>query len=73
MPDGREHAPLRTLVSFVLREPLAYDLELELLESAVQPMRLGDHGCCQLGWTTFVSPQSGTASRRRRVRIQMAG
>ncbi|MBW6392580.1 type VI secretion system baseplate subunit TssG [Billgrantia antri] len=73
LPDGREHAPLKTLVSFVLREPLAYDLELELLESAVQPMRLGDHGCCQLGWTTFVNPESGAASRRRRVRIQMTG
>ena len=73
LPDGREYASLKTLVNFVLREPLAYDLELELLESAVQPMRLGQHGCCQLGWTTFVNPQSGGAAQRRRVRIQMTG
>lgn len=73
LPDGREHAPLCTLVEFVLREPLAYDLELELLPNAVQPMRLGDAGTCQLGWTTFVNPESGSASKRRRVRIQMTG
>ncbi|MFY0989258.1 type VI secretion system baseplate subunit TssG [Halomonas sp. C05BenzN] len=73
LPDGGEHAPLRTLVDFVLREPLAYDLELELLPSAVRPMRLGEAGSCQLGWTTFVDPEAGGAARHRRVRIQMTG
>lgn len=71
LPDGEEHQPLKTLVSFVLREPLAYDLEVELLESEVKPMRLGDAGSCQLGWTTFVDPEGDEASTRRRVRIQM--
>lgn len=71
LPDGEEHKPLRTLVSFVLREPLAYDLELELLESEVKPMRLGDAGSCQLGWTTFVDPESDDSTARRCVRIQM--
>ncbi|BBI64283.1 hypothetical protein HSBAA_55890 [Vreelandella sulfidaeris] len=71
LPDGEEHSPLKTLVSFVLREPLAYDLELELLESEVKPMRLGDAGSCQLGWTTFVDPEHDDCSTRRRVRIQM--
>ncbi|MFC7089632.1 type VI secretion system baseplate subunit TssG [Halomonas salifodinae] len=73
LPDGREHAALKTLMAFVLREPLAYDLELELLESAVLPMRLGEAGSSQLGWTTFVNPDAQGASRRRRVRIQMTG
>ncbi|MFC3284146.1 type VI secretion system baseplate subunit TssG [Litchfieldella rifensis] len=73
LPDGCEHASLETLVNFVLREPMAYDLELELLPSAVRPMRLGEAGSSQLGWTTFVNPESGSASRRRRVRIQMTG
>ncbi|WP_249977516.1 type VI secretion system baseplate subunit TssG [Vreelandella olivaria] len=71
LPDGEEHQPLKTLVSFVLREPLAYDLELELLESEVKPMRLGDMGSCQLGWTTFVDPDGDDMSARRRVHIQM--
>ena len=71
LPDGEEHQPLKTLVNFVLREPLAYDLEIELLESEVKPMRLGDAGSCQLGWTTFVDPEGDEASTRRRVRIQM--
>ncbi|MDN3554493.1 type VI secretion system baseplate subunit TssG [Halomonas maura] len=71
LPDGRDHQALRTLVDFVLREPLAYDLELELLESEVRPMRLGEGGSCQLGWTTFVQPEADAAPRRRRVRIQM--
>ncbi|MCS2610818.1 type VI secretion system baseplate subunit TssG [Halomonas dongshanensis] len=72
LPDGCEHAAFKTLVSFVLREPMAYDLELELLESEVKPMRLGDEGSCQLGWTTFVDPHGEGSSRRRCVRIQMA-
>lgn len=71
LPDGEEHQPLKTLVSFVLREPLAYDLEIELLESEVKPMRLGDVGSCQLGWTTFVDPEADEVSIRRRVCIQM--
>lgn len=71
LPDGQEHQSLKTLVSFVLREPLAYDLELELLESEVKPMRLGSAGSCQLGWTTFVDPNGDDTSTRRRVRIQM--
>ncbi|MDQ7729126.1 type VI secretion system baseplate subunit TssG [Halomonas sp. SpR8] len=71
LPDGEEHSPLKTLVSFVLREPLAYDLELELLESEVKPMRLGDAGSCQLGWTTFVDPESDNRTTPRCVRIQM--
>ncbi|MDN3524965.1 type VI secretion system baseplate subunit TssG [Halomonas sabkhae] len=71
LPDGRDHAALETLVTFVLREPLAYDLELELLESEVRPMHLGDSKSCQLGWTTFVNPDLNATARRRRVRIQM--
>ncbi|UYG07271.1 type VI secretion system baseplate subunit TssG [Halomonas sp. M4R1S46] len=71
LPDGRDHQALRTLIDFVLREPLAYDLELELLESEVRPMRLGEGGSCQLGWTTFVQPEADAAPRRRRIRIQM--
>lgn len=73
LPDGVEYASLKTLVDFVLREPMAYDLELELLESAVRPMRLGEAGSCQLGWTTFVNPDTSRGSQRRRVRIQMTG
>ncbi|GHC16187.1 type VI secretion system baseplate subunit TssG [Aidingimonas halophila] len=71
LPDGCDHAPLRTLIEFVLREPLAYDLELELLPSEVRPLCLGEHASSQLGWTTFIDPRSGDASQRRRVRIQM--
>lgn len=69
LPDGIEHAPLRTLVDFVLREPLAYDLELELMASEVNPMRLGEANSCQLGWTTFVNP--GEAPCRRQITIPM--
>jgi len=71
LPDGEEHQSLKTLVNFVLREPLAYDLELELLASEVKPMRLGDAGSSQLGWTTFVNPDSDDTSKRRHVHIQM--
>lgn len=71
LPDGRDHLALRTLIAFVLREPLAYDLELELLEPEVQPMCLGQAGSCQLGWTTFVDPYGDASVGQSRVRIQM--
>ncbi|MGO3055728.1 MULTISPECIES: type VI secretion system baseplate subunit TssG [Halomonas] len=71
LPDGQDFPALKTLVNFVLRSPLACDLELELLESEVKPMRLGQESSCQLGWTTFVDPDNSKAHQRRRVRIQM--
>lgn len=71
LPSGRDHQALGALVDFLLREPLAYDLELELLASEVRPMRLGEGESCRLGWTTFVDPDAEEPSHRRRIRIQM--
>ena len=72
LPAGKDHHSLTTLVNFVLREPLAYDLELELLQNEVKASRLGDITSCQLGWTTFIDPDVNDTASNSRVRIQIA-
>jgi len=73
LPDGRDFAPLQAVVDFLLREPLAYDLELELMSDQIRPMRLATQDPERLGWTTFVDPRTDAMRRHRRVRLQMRG
>lgn len=70
LPSGREFRVLQSLVDFLLREPLAYDLELELQPEEVDGMRLSCPKTSQLGWTSFLSPRTEAMRQGRRVRIQ---
>lgn len=54
LPEGEEYLPLTTLVSFLMREQLAWDLRLGLEPDAIGGMRLGDKRCSQLGRTSFI-------------------
>lgn len=72
LPERKDHHSLTTLVNFVMREPLAYDLELELMQNQVKASQLGDITSCQLGWTTFIDPDANDAALNSRVRIQIA-
>ena len=56
LPDGKHHLPLKNLVAFLLRDQLAYDLALGLIQEEIPPMQLhpdAKHGC-NLGWTSFL-------------------
>lgn len=67
LPSGKEHQPLLTLVQFILREQMAFDLELGLKGDEVSAMRLDSQRCSALGWSSF----TGHVSKKRCVRIQI--
>ena len=67
LPDGEEHERLIKLVEFVTREQLAYDLELQMREKDIRPMKLGND--VRLAWNSFVTPE--TARELPVVRLQI--
>jgi len=62
LPSGISFNRLRALIDFLLRDGLAYDLELRLKQHALSPFCL--HSCrgAQLGWTSFVDDRHGQIS-----------
>ena len=60
LPNGDDYSRLIRLLEFVVREPLAWDLELHMLPQDIQPVALGRYG--RLGWTTFSSPPNANAN-----------
>ncbi|MCL9781344.1 type VI secretion system baseplate subunit TssG [Vibrio sp. S4M6] len=67
LPTGKEYEPFCRLVEFVLREQLAYDLELELKEEEVPEMCIKQQSTNSLGCSSFL----GGPSYNRRVKIQI--
>ncbi|EAM8732028.1 type VI secretion system baseplate subunit TssG [Salmonella enterica] len=54
LPEGEEHLPLITFISFLLRDQLAWDLRLGLAPGEIGGMRLGDKRSSRLGQTMFI-------------------
>ena len=54
LPEGVSHAPLNRLIEFLLRDQLAYDFELGLIQKEVPPFRLHQQEGANLGWTVFL-------------------
>jgi type VI secretion system protein ImpH len=70
LPTGKDHQSVIKLVEFILREQMAFDLELGLKADEAPAMRLSssediDSAC--LGWTSF----TGHTQENRRVLIQI--
>lgn len=65
LPSGRDFPRLRELVEFLLKDQLAYDLELHLTEKDSPTFLLGDPDRSQLGWTTFIG--DALASRQQPI------
>jgi type VI secretion system protein ImpH len=60
LPGREAHTIIRRLINVILREPLAWDLQLELAPAAAPQWVLGEG---ELGWTTLVEPaQTGGVS-----------
>lgn len=74
LPSGKEYQPLMTLVEFILREQMAFDLELVIKEGETSPMQLSATNSASLGWYSFIGNGSETranGSQTRRIRIQI--
>ncbi|RCK40938.1 hypothetical protein TH25_24340 [Thalassospira profundimaris] len=54
LPSGKDYARLKELVEFLLKDQLAYDIELNLQRNEVPAFKLGCPDTASLGWTTFI-------------------
>ena len=54
LPSGKEYQPLCKLVEVILREQMAYDLELTMAEDEAPKLELGSDKGIALGWTSFL-------------------
>lgn len=57
LPIGAGYGPLCALVRFTLRDPLDYDIRLELLKSHRRALCIGAQNTCHLGWTSWLGPE----------------
>ncbi|HGA2317812.1 TPA: type VI secretion system baseplate subunit TssG [Pseudomonas putida] len=68
LPRGINFNRLRALIDFLLRDGLAYDLELRLKQNALSPFCLHRSQGAYLGWTSFVDGLHGQISPAVRFR-----
>ncbi len=68
LPTGKEYLPLCKLVEFVLREQMAYDLELHLEDGATSSLILDKNREIPLGWSTFLGEERHMQSITIQVR-----
>lgn len=54
LPDGDQYSPLVRFVSFILRDQLAWDLQLGFGPQQARGIRLGDGKNAALGWSSFL-------------------
>lgn len=66
LPSGKEYEPLCKLVEFIMREQMAYDLELTIEESEAPTFCLDAQHGIELGWTSFLG-----GSEAKQVLIQV--
>ncbi|MNN74190.1 hypothetical protein D3C81_1903610 [compost metagenome] len=62
LPSGVNFGRLRALIDFLLRDGLAYDLELRLKQDALSPFCLHRSQGAYLGWTSFVDDRHSEIS-----------
>jgi len=68
LPSGKEYQPLCKLVEFVLREQMAFDLELELKKEEVPSMCLTRDSQLSLGWSSFLDAKNSDCKVKIQVR-----
>lgn len=54
LPIGFGYQPLCALTRFTLRDPLDYDIRLELRREEIRELRIGEQNVCHLGWTSWL-------------------
>ncbi len=58
LPDKEMHGILRDLIGFAVRDPLAWDLSLQLEPGAAPAWALGES---EFGWTSMLDPPAGAS------------
>ncbi|MGX5217154.1 type VI secretion system baseplate subunit TssG [Pseudomonas segetis] len=54
LPVGSGYNPLCALVRFTLRDPMDYDIRLQLRKDQIKELRIGNDNLCRLGWTSWL-------------------
>lgn len=67
LPSGINSGRLRALIDFLLRDGLAYDLELRLKPKELPSFSLCRTRGAHLGWTSFIDDRQGTHSPMVRI------
>ena len=63
LPDQPDFRALVDLINFLLKDPLAFDVELTLDRRDLPDLRLGQYSDCRLGWSTWLgAPPPGDPS-----------
>lgn len=57
LPGGRGRKPLAALLRFTQRDPLAYDVRLQMLHTEMRELHLDMQNPCRLGWTTWLGTE----------------
>lgn len=57
LPVGTGYQPLCALVRFTLRDPLDYDIRLQLRRDDIRDLRIGAENPCRLGWTSWLGSE----------------
>ena len=57
LPVGTGYQPLCALVRFTLRDPLDYDIRLQLRQDDIRDLRIGAKNTCRLGWTSWLGSE----------------
>lgn len=69
LPNGINFGPLRQLINFLLRDSMAYDLELGLKQEEIPPFMLSKNSGTYIGWTSFL-PQDAPLRLESTVKIR---
>lgn len=70
LPSGINFGRLRALIDFLLRDGLAYDLELRLKQQQLPPFNLSRSQGSHLGWTSFFDDRHGATSPKVLIRVR---
>jgi len=68
LPSGINFGRLRALINVLLRDGLAYDLELRFKREALTPFCLHPHQGAYLGWTSYIDDRHGLTQPAVRFR-----
>jgi len=70
LPNGKDFFPLSKLVEFLLRDQLAYDLDLGLRQDEIPLFQLDTRRGGNLGWTTFLGNKILRQQSEVKIRVR---
>ncbi len=67
LPGRRSFTMIGKLIDYYLDQPLDWDMEIEIYEPEVRPVKLGEAERSHLGWNTWLASDTGYPENRIRL------